>query len=48
MITWLNFQELLGDLTAMFLVFSGLWFGLPGPLFRYFMGRVARGRREYR
>lgn len=48
MITWQNFQELLGDLTAMFLVFSGLWFGFPGPLFRYFMGRVARSRREYR
>lgn len=46
MITWQNFQELLGDLTAMFLVFSGLWFGFSGPAFRYLMRRVAQGRKD--
>lgn len=45
MITMLNFKEALGMLTAMFLVFAGLWWGFPGPAFRYLMSRVARNRR---
>lgn len=45
MITWLNIQEAGGLLAAMGLVFSGLWFGFPGPLFRYLLGRVSRSRR---
>lgn len=44
MITWLNIQEAGGMLAAMGLVFSGLWFGFPGPLFRYLMARVAGTR----
>jgi hypothetical protein len=43
MITMLNFKEALGMLTAMFLVFAGLWHGFPA--FRYLMSRVARNRR---
>lgn len=40
---WLNIQEAVGTLTAMALVFSGLWHGFPA--FRYLMRRVARNRR---
>lgn len=43
--TWLNIQEAAGVLTAMGLVFSGLWFGFPGPAFRYLMRRVSQSRR---
>lgn len=42
---WLNIQEAAGMLTAMALVFAGLWWGFPGPAFRYLMRRVARNRR---
>lgn len=43
---WLNFKEALGMLTAMALVFAGLWYGFPGPAFRYLMRRVSQGRRD--
>ncbi len=45
MITWLNVQEAAGMLAAMFLAFSGLWFGFPGPVFRYLLWRVSQSRR---
>ena len=45
MITWLNAQEAAGMLTAMALVFSGLWFGFPGPACRSLMRRVSQGKR---
>jgi hypothetical protein len=44
MISWLNVQEAAGMLTAMGLVFAGLWYGFPGPVFRFLMRRVARTR----
>jgi hypothetical protein len=42
---WLNIQEAAGMLAAMFLVFAGLWWGFPGPVFRSLMRRVSQGRR---
>jgi hypothetical protein len=41
----LNVQEAAGMLAAMGLVFAGLWFGFPGPLFRYLLHRMAASRR---
>ncbi len=45
---WLNIEESAGMLAAIFLVFSGLWFGFPGPAFQYFLHRAARGRHARR
>ena len=46
MITWLNVQKAVGVLAATGLVFSGLWFGFPGPLFRYLLHRTAKAGRR--
>jgi len=43
-ITWLNAQEAAGMLTAMGLVFAGLWHGPLGSVFRRLLRRAARGR----
>jgi hypothetical protein len=47
-ITWANAQEAAGMLPAMFLVFAGLWWGFPGPVFRSLMRRVSQARRDPR
>lgn len=45
MITRLNIEEAAGMLTAMILVFCGLWHGFPGPAFRSLMRKTAKNRR---